>query len=354
LRFRANSVSWYLAIEEVQSTVSKVDFSIAVCTYNPKYKLIERLLTAIQAILTTTQSAEVLLVDNNSSPALSTIPSVQHFLAQAPQARCVVELKQGLTAARCRAIQEASAPIVVFFDDDNEPSPDYLQVLDRYFSEYPMVGIWGPGHVAVEYVDPVEPWLHQYTESFQQRQVEFGYSCAPATWEPHFPNGTGFAVRREILQQYASAIERGYLQTMGRQGKSLSSAEDVQIVWEGFKLGFAAGMIPELKCNHLITADKANLAYLKRLHFGTASSYLPALLESYPEQAAKLGKPPAVVQVYRQSAKFLLKMALRPQQRLEIQIKFAGNLGEWYGHARAFQSPHAHQLLSLAMLFQLV
>lgn len=332
----------------------KVNFSIAVCTYNPKSRLLERLLKAIEAILTTTQSAEVLLVDNNSSPGLNTIPLVQRFLAQAPQARCVVETKPGLNAARCRAIKETSAPIVVFFDDDNEPNPDYLQVLDRYFTDYPIVGIWGPGHIAVEYVDPVESWLYQYVESFQQRQVGFAYSCAPATWELHFPNGTGFAVRREILQQYVSAIEQGTLQTMGRQGKSLASAEDVQIVWEGFKLGFAAGMVPELRCNHLITADKANLSYLKRLHFGTASSYVPALLESFPEQLAKLGKPPGAVHVYRLFAKFLLKMALRPQQRLEIQIKFAGNLGECYGHARAFQSPHSHQFLSLAILLQLV
>jgi glycosyltransferase involved in cell wall biosynthesis len=328
-------------------------FAIAICTYNPNPVLLERLLTAIQVILTTTQSTEVLLVDNNSSPALSALPTLQDFLAQIPQARCVVEPKQGLTAARCRAVQETSAPIVVFFDDDNEPSPDYLQVLDHYFTDYPNVGVWGPGQIIVEYVDPVEPWFEQHPERFQQRQLGFGYSCVPATWGPYFPNGTGFAVRRKILHQYVSAIEQGTLQTTDRRGKSLASAGDVQIVWEGIKMSLAAGMIPELRCNHLITADKANLSYLKRLHFGTASSYAPALLESFPSQ---LGQPATIsmVQVYKLLAKFFVKMALHSKQRSEIQLKFASDLGEFYGHARAFQSPHAHQLLFLAEQFKLI
>jgi glycosyltransferase involved in cell wall biosynthesis len=330
-------------------------FVIAICTYNPNPVLLERLLTAIKVILTTTtQSTEVLLVDNNSSPALSALPVVQDFITQIPRARCVVELKQGLTAARCRAVQETSAPIFVFFDDDNEPSTDYLQVLDRYFTTYPHVGIWGPGQITVEYVDPVEPWFEQHPERFQQRQLGFGYSCVPATWGPYFPNGTGFAVRRDVLHQYVSAIEQGTLQTTDRRGKSLASAGDVQIVWEGIKMGLAAGMISELRCNHLITADKANLSYLKRLHFGTASSYAPALLESFPSQ---LDQPSSIsmIHVYKLLVKFFVKMSLRPKQRSEIQLKFATDLGEFYGHARAVQSPHhAHQLLSLAEQFKLI
>jgi glycosyltransferase involved in cell wall biosynthesis len=336
------------------AVASKLDCSIAVCTYNPNPVLLERLLTAIQTVLVTTQAAEVLLVDNNSSPSLSTLPIVQQFLAQTPQSQCVVEPKQGLTAARCRAIQETSAPIIVFFDDDNEPNSDYLQILDRYFTDYPNVGAWGPGQITVEFVDPVEPWFHQHANLFQQRQIGFGYSCIPATWGPYFPNGTGFAVRRKILQQYVSAIEQGNLQSTGRKGKNLTSAEDVQIIWEGIKLGFAAGMISELKCNHLITADKANFAYLKRLHFGTASSYAPALLESFPEHIAQWDKPLPMSSVYQQLAKFFVKMALRPEQRSQLQLKLASDLGGWYGHARAFQTSHLDQLLSLAERFKLI
>ncbi|MCM1983012.1 glycosyltransferase [Lyngbya confervoides] len=336
------------------TTISKLEFTIAVCTHNPKPSLLVRLLSAIQSLSDATKSIEIILVDNNSSTSVKELSCVHHFLEVIPFARYVVEPRQGLTAARCRAIHETTAPIVVFFDDDNEPAPNYLQVLQRYFRDYPNVGVWGPGQITVEYVDPVEPWFEQHPEKFQQRQLDFGYSCVPATWGSYSPNGTGFAVRREILQRYASAIEQGKLQATDRKGTSLASAGDVQIVWEGIKLGFAAGMIPELKCNHLIPAEKANLSYLQRLYFGTASSYAPALVESFSSHVDQLGLPPTPVQIYKLLAKFWIKMLLRPHQRPEIQLKFASDLGGWYGHARALQSPHALQLFSLAERLQLV
>ncbi|HEY9295855.1 MAG TPA: glycosyltransferase [Phormidium sp.] len=327
----------------------EIDFSIAVCTYNPDSALLKRLLDALQAILTTTQSiVEILLVDNNSFPAITTLTIVQDFLSQTPYARCVVEPQQGLAAARCRAIRETSAPLVVFFDDDNEPSPDYLQVLNRYFTHYPNVGVWGPGQITVEYVDPVEAWLRQHAKSFQQRQIGFGYSCLSGTWELHFPNGTGFAVRRKILEIYVSAIEQGTLKATGRASKALTSAEDIQIVWEGIKLGFAAGMIPELRCNHLITKDKANLSYLKRLHFGTASSYAPAIRESFPDSIAQLGQPPSMLQVYKRLIKAFIKMLFYPKKWIDIQLEIADELGNFYGHAYALGLPYHHKILALA------
>lgn len=324
-------------------------FAIAVCTYNPNPHLLGCLLNAIQGIISVTPVGEVILVDNNSFPSIKELPSVRDFLLAVPLARCIVEAKQGLTAARCRAIHETTAPIIVFFDDDNEPSSNYLQVLSRYFKDYPNVGVWGPGQIIVKYVDSVEPWFEQHPEKFQQRQSDFGYSCIPATWNPCSPNGTGFAVRREILQKYLEATEQDSLHTTGRKGESLASAEDVQIVWEGIKLGFAAGMIPELCCNHLITAEKANLTYLKRLEFGTASSYAPALLESFPQQLDHYQADiPSILHMYRYLAKYWLKMALRPEQRYENQLKLANNLGGWYGLAKARRSPRANNLLTIA------
>lgn len=332
---------------------SEFDFAIAVCTYNPNPVLLERLFTAIQALLTTVLSIEIVLVDNNSSPALITLPTVQNFLSKTAQARCVVEPQQGLAIARCRAVRETTASIVVFFDDDNEPNCDYLQVLDCYFKKYPNVGVWGPGQIAVEYIDQVEAWFHQHPEFFQQRQLEFGYTCVPAFLGTHSPNGTGFAARRNVLQQYVFAVEQGALRTTGRKGNSLSSAEDSQIVWESTKLGFAVGMIPELRCKHLITVDKANFTYLKRLHFGVGSSYVLALDQSFPQHLAKWGKPPTMVQVYVHLIKFWIDMALHPQQQGAIQLRVAKAMGGWYGHASALQAPHADQILRLAERFHL-
>jgi hypothetical protein len=47
-------------------------------------------------------------------------------------------------------------------------------------------------------------------------------------------------------------------------------------------MGFAADVSPELKMNHLISTKRANLHYVKRLIFGTSASYVPAIIQSFP------------------------------------------------------------------------
>lgn len=330
-------------------------FAIGICTFNPDSRLIGRLLASISLILESSDfNIEVILIDNNSNPPLSQDKSVSSFLKKHPKSKCIVEPKQGLTAARCCAIKNTNSPIVVFFDDDNEPNKDYLDVLLKYFIDFPHVGIWGPGEITVEYVDSVGDWFSRHPEKFQQRKRDFGYCCLPATWGPYCPNGTGFAVKREILDHYLLSIETGKLNANDRKGKSLSSAGDVQIVWEGTKLGFAVGLIPDLKCRHLITDSRANFTYLKRLSFGTAASYLPALLESFPQQASQLNHAPTLSYFYKNFIKFMLKTVLFPKQYHQIQLDFANFVGSCYGHALALNLPNSKHFLSIAEIFNLV
>ncbi|PSR17466.1 hypothetical protein C8255_12485 [filamentous cyanobacterium CCP3] len=341
----------------IGTTLSKMNatFAIAVCTFNPDSRLISRLLESISLILESSAfNVEVILIDNNSNPSLRQDKSVSSFLEKYPKSKFVVESRQGLTAARCCAIKNTSSSIVVFFDDDNEPRKDYLDVLLKYFIDFPHVGIWGPGEITVEYVDSVHDWFYRHPEKFQQRKRGFGYCCLPATWGPYFPNGTGFAVKREILNYYLLSIETGKLSTNDRKGRLLSSAGDVQVVWEGIKLGFAVGLIPELKCKHLITGSKANFAYLKKLSFGTASSYLPALLESFPQQKSQICRAPTLAYFYKNFIKFTLKTVLFPWEYYQIQLEFAKFVGSCYGHALALNLSASKHFLYIAKKFNLV
>jgi glucosyl-dolichyl phosphate glucuronosyltransferase len=324
-------------------------FSIAICSYNPNPISLTRLLLALNQIIKITQEEiEIIIIDNNSSPALQSRQEVQDFLAQTPQTRCIVEHQQGLTPARCLAIKSTSAPIMVFFDDDNEPSPNYLQVLSQYFDRYPDVGVWGPGIITVEYLEPVDTWFQQHPEKFQQRQLPFAFSSKKAAWKECYPNGTGFALRRNILDQYISNIENGTLNLTGRNGQNLTSAEDVQMVWEGIKLGYAAGMIPDLCCKHLIPASKANIPYLKRLSFGMAASYMPALFQSFPETLKFYSPLTLRIQLYVDILIIYTKMAIYPQQKPELQLHIAAYTGSIYGLACAINSTRSDKLLELA------
>ncbi len=330
-------------------------FAIAICTYNPDLRLLARLLNALlQIIKSDTEKVDVIIVDNNSSPPLNSYSEVRDFLCEAPNSQCIIETKQGLTAARCTAIKATLASIVVFFDDDNEPAPDYLEILSQYFKKYPNVGIWGPGHIEVEYVDAVDLWFLDNKEKFQQRRRPFAYICEPANWGQYYPNGTGFAVRRKILNKYLEAVENGNLQSNDRKGTQLSSAGDVQIVWEGMKLGFAAGMIPILKCNHLIPISKANFSYMARLHFCTSSAYMPALYQSFPEKKEQDYNLPSKLQIHKRLVKLKIKQILRPKRKHEISFEIASYIGSLYGIVKAIKSERTQEILNLAKSFKLL
>jgi glycosyltransferase involved in cell wall biosynthesis len=261
---------------------------IVIATHNPDLRTLRRLLDAIRELDCITYAEAIILVDNNSEPRLATDADVMEFLCALPNARYLYESVPGLTAARCRAIRESSADIVVFFDDDNEPASNYLMVLEDYFRRYPNVGISGPGTVNVEYLDETPEEIRRRPELFQQANRAFGYACIAGYFGEVTPFGTGFAVRREVLRQYERLVGDGTLCLTDRQGRSLSSGGDVQIVWDATKMGLACGVIPELVCGHLINGAKANIDYLGRLEYGCAASYAPAISQSFPELAKKL------------------------------------------------------------------
>ncbi|MEM6838165.1 MAG: glycosyltransferase [Cyanobacteria bacterium P01_C01_bin.120] len=333
-------------------------FSIAVCTHNPLSDLLERLLNSISKLKYIDEVLEILIIDNNSSLQLTEIPIVQDFLANHPNADLVQESKAGLKWARIRAINNTNSNLLVFFDDDNEPQNNYLEILDKYFVNYPNVGVWGPGHVEVIYTDSVNFWLQKHPELFQHRREDFGYSCLPSTWNSYCPNGTGFCVRRKVLERYAEQVNSGKLTVTGRIGKSLSSAEDVQIVWEGFKLGFAAGLIPELSCNHLIPSFKANISYLKKQTFGAAASYLPALIQSYPdckEAVYALNDNDALILIKGIIKAFLIWLDIL--QIFDVRtasLRLANSLGSTYSKLKAIDSNYASLVLNFSKLLNMI
>jgi glycosyltransferase involved in cell wall biosynthesis len=261
-------------------------FSILVCTYNPEQQIFHRVLSSIASLIVPEGiQVECIIVDNNSSTPIDSLHYVQEFLHDCPWAKVIQEPKQGLTFARISGVQTSESPFVIFIDDDNEVLPSYLTALIDLFSNYPSVGAWGPGNVTVEFLGIVSSWFSKNFQSiFQENHIKcLQYGYVPEAWTSFYPIGTGLAVRREVLEKYCTAIESGSLRSSDRKGKALSSGGDIQIVWEAIKMGYSAGICPTLAVNHLIPSNRSNLDYVKRLKFGTESSYLPCLASSFPE-----------------------------------------------------------------------
>jgi glycosyltransferase involved in cell wall biosynthesis len=328
--------------------ISQVTFSIAIAAHNPDRRTLGRLLKAIRRLDGIADVESILLVDNNSKPRLDEDAEVVAFIKSLPRARYVFEAKPGLTAARCRAIRESASDALIFFDDDNEPAADYLTVLEGYFRRYPNVGVWGPGTVKVEFLDETPEEIRRRPELFQEAKRKFGFACIEGYFGEVSPLGTGFAVRQSVLVTYEHLVAEGVLCLTDRQGRSLSSGGDVQILWEATKMGLASGVIPELVCGHLINGAKANIDYLGRLVYGCAASYAPAISESFPELAKIVLNPPPYGDVLKVVMKQQLKKRLKPHRRLEATLIQARLLGQAVSQATVCDKPTADRFLKLA------
>jgi len=310
--------------------------AVAVCTYNPDERLLARTLDAIASQKSPPGGIECVIVDNCSSPPVSTLPIVRAFLRRCSWARVVLQPKQGLTNARLSAIEHTTAECLCFIDDDNEPASDYLLTALKIFAEFACVGVVGAGRIEVDFVDPAsEGFAQRFSHHFQENDFDgFAYGCVSGTWTEYYPPGSCMVVRREVLNKFRSAFLVGQISASDRVGSSLSSGGDTQIVWEAVKMGFAAGTSSGLRLKHMIPAKRISLAYIKRLCYGTSSSYLPALVDSFPSERSKLPKPPSTARIAWTMVKMTGSHVLRNKIGL-LPIELATYVGRIDGLMRA-------------------
>src|SRR6266481_7107559 len=97
--------------------------SVIICAHNPRPDYLGRALEALKGQTLSKDQWELLLVDNASKENLA-----ERFdLSWHPHARHIREDELGLTPARLRGITESIGKLLVFVDDDNVLSLDYLE-----------------------------------------------------------------------------------------------------------------------------------------------------------------------------------------------------------------------------------
>lgn len=283
-----------------------VEYSIVICSYNPDIRLLERCLKAIQSLAGNTENREVILVDNNSSPKLESLPLVQQISKEITNMSVLVEDKQGIYYARRAGIKKAKGEFIVFFDDDNEVHSDYLHFLGILRSQYNMVGAWGPGNVWVDFIDGISSDIElRAADIFQEKHETFVHYACLRRWVNIYPFGTGLCIKKSHATAYVKMVDEGTLSFRGRKKNLLTSGDDTQLVLCCILNGEAAGTSPDLKINHIIPAQRANFSYLKRLVYSTHLGFDASIKEVIPEHEIYFGRP--IKSNWRMSFRFFKK-----------------------------------------------
>lgn len=237
-----------------------MQLTIAVCTYNPRQGTLLRALDAIVAQLDTVDSAEILVIDNNSRPPLTE----RGYLSDYP-IRLVYEPKSGLTAAREAAVNEALGDVILFVDDDNILEDGYLPTVVEMFLVDSLLGLLG-GAVIPEYETSPPKWFSEFEGSLAIRRYprELRVETTTPPFSSYFPIGAGFSIRRDLALAYLNdCAETSRIE--GRRGSALSSGEDIDLCLFALSRGVKLAVTGALRLIHVISSDRTSREYLERL-----------------------------------------------------------------------------------------
>ena len=306
----------------------KSAFAIIICSYNPERNIFQRLLTAVLNFDVTSPPHEVIIIDNNSSPALAQQDYIQSFLSQKSNSKILSENTPGLTAARIAGIKEANADWIVFFDDDNEPDINYLKGTDNLLKKNPEIGISGPGIITVEFLSK-NKYTHEESvkKLFQERETKKDlignnlFEDDPNT----FPHGTGMILNRKIAISYIEMVESKLFTANDRTNKSLSSAGDTQILYLAMKQGYKSGTSPNIMLNHLISSNKTKLRYMLRLIYSLESGHIKSYNEVFEKQPLEC-QTPDVKTIFKNLLP--LRKVILMKKRLPLYFSVASSMGK--------------------------
>jgi glycosyltransferase involved in cell wall biosynthesis len=247
---------------------------VCICTHNPDLQLLTIVLQALANQTLSKDRYQVWIIDNASNPpiqiadlAILSEVGVRFELLSAP--------KLGVIYARQAAISATSGEWLVFVDDDNELTANYLEIALDLAKNNPKLGCFG-GKLVLPKDTHYPKWTEALLPYLAIRDVgDRSLSKCVNYWDEHEPPGAGSIIRREVLELFQhrlAALSANFV--LGRQGKSLLSAEDSMIIRGAYELGLDCAYQPQLQLIHHIKPQRFTFRYLVRLLYGYGRSYV--------------------------------------------------------------------------------
>jgi len=248
-----------------------LDLSVVLCTYNPRFPELSRVLDALRAQTLPLERWELVVIDNNSSPPLV---AADLDAGRGLPIRLVRETRQGKVPAHRRGILEARSDLLVLVDDDNVFDPDYLERALAIARAQPELGAFGGIARPAIPGGPLMGWQRRLLPFIGVRD----YGPDPIVsredrWGPWEPIGAGMVVRRRVGLEFARVVDAvPEAAELDRIGRAVLSAGDSLLARLSYPLGLACSYQPSLAFDHLIPRSRVGIHYLRRMMYGHGRS----------------------------------------------------------------------------------
>jgi glycosyltransferase involved in cell wall biosynthesis len=240
--------------------------SIIICTFNGRHRLEPTLAHAFRQEFAFPY--EILLVDNASTDASG--DWVREYAVKnqvTEKVRVVREANSGLSHARMRGVTESKYSVVLFCDDDNWLSENYLDVGYAQFMDNPKLGaLGGEGFPVFESEKP--DWFDRFSHSYAVGDLGMKSGILPRGSAVY---GAGCFFRKDALNQL---LEKGWRSILSdRKGNTLSSGGDVELCYAIQLLGYSVGFEKKLKFYHFLEERRLTWEYYLKLKRGISVSF---------------------------------------------------------------------------------
>lgn len=285
--------------------------SIIVCCYNSSELLPDTLEKIFKLTVPIDTSAEIILVDNNSSD--NTFSLAQKILGSKENKFRYKILKQpvqGLSLSRMTGIKNSQHEYVILCDDDNNLHEDYIENAISIMNANPDTAVLGGESFPVSKTG-FPFWFNEFSSSYAAgKQYE---SDGDVTFSRGEIWGAGMVIRKSALQEIISNGFKTILED--RSANKLSSGGDIELCYALRLAGWKIRYDSSLKLDHFIHQKKLDWNYLIKLSkgFGIQKVYLDAYTKS---------DKPAAENAWKDEAKLIISKLKRTGLHKAAGYKF--------------------------------
>ncbi|NBU82583.1 MAG: glycosyltransferase, partial [Flavobacteriaceae bacterium] len=238
-----------------------------ICTFNGKHRLPNVLSSIIRQEPSVLYNFELIIVDNLSTDATAIFCS--DYLSQAAISfpwKIVTEKTPGLNHARLKGLKEAQHEFVLFCDDDNVLSDNYLNIASEILLSNSAIGALGGCGIPIFDAEKPE-WFDRYSYSFA-----VGAQASQDGFMIKYPSelyGAGTFFRKSPLLEL---FHNGFKTIMSdRKGNTLASGGDVEWCYLIQLLGYKLYYDHRLVFWHHMPQHRMHWEYYLRLKKGISS-----------------------------------------------------------------------------------
>lgn len=203
-------------------------------------------------------SVAIVIVDNNSTD--DTRQVVEGFIRQATvPVRYIFEAKEGLSYARNAAIAVSRADVIVFMDDDAYADTGWLDALVTVYKETDAACVGGK--IDLDWESPRPTWLPDNL-LYYLAYLDYGNQTILLNSHKLIPYGANISFRKSILDKVGS-----FNVSLGRKGKIMLDAEEVELCSRIRKAGGQIWYTPEALVFHTVSPQRLTKKYFTNISY---------------------------------------------------------------------------------------